>query len=75
MSKARYRFTPRSRSRAEDEYDDEFLDSPFLPDLTVYSPDTPWEDTGLVTAEGVPIERYGAEPIGFLTFDDTSEDA
>jgi len=58
MSKARYRFRPLTGSRMEEEYDDEFPDSPLLRDLVVYSSEREWEDTGLVTAEGVPIQHH-----------------
>jgi hypothetical protein len=63
------RFRSRSQvERADCETDDLWLarNRP-LPDLSVYDPGDRWAETGLLNADGDPIEKFiGMEPLGFL---------
>lgn len=44
-----------------------FAPAPGRTDITVFDPGDVWQPTGLLDAEGEPVERYvGLEPIGFL---------
>jgi hypothetical protein len=57
----------RSRLTAERPASADWLGRPGRTDITVHDPGDVWQPTGLLDAEGEPVERFvGLEPIGFL---------
>lgn len=71
----RYRRAPVAikRTRADGDGDDAWWEdrNEMGLSLTVYEPETQWEATGLLDADGQPIQAYvGMDPIGFVHFED-----
>lgn len=52
------------------------LDHVFVPDITVYDREDQWVKTGLLDADGKPIEYLvpGMEPIGFIHYPEEDDD-
>lgn len=79
MPKVKYKAfsRPPTTSMPRNDEDDDFYYAPDdmngVLNLTVYSPEPAWVDTGLLDENGAPLMRYEAgNPIGFIWPDDDS---
>lgn len=66
----RYRRSPLTSVRSNgDDFYDEWQNA--KPTIDVYVTDDNWQTTGLLDADGCPLQAYvGPDPIGFVWFED-----
>lgn len=69
----RYRRSPLTSGRVKADDDEGFWNEWALnkPTIDVYVTDDNWQTTGLLDADGCPMQAYvGPDPIGFVWFED-----
>ena len=66
-----YRRLPTGRVKADDDEGFFYEWSMLKPTIDVFEADEKWQSTGILDADGSPIQAYvGPDPIGFVWFEE-----